>query len=394
MDYIFSKAKYRNNLLVYLDDILVFTKTLEEHREVVKEVLEILEKNNLCIKLDKCEFEKDEIEFLGFIVGGGMVKMDPGKVKAVKEWKSPKNKKELQSFLGFANFYRKFIKDFAEDSLAITPLTGKKEWKWEEKQEKAFRSLIDKMCKEPILYTIKDEGKLKIEVDGSGYAMGVVLMQEQEGQWRTVTHMSETYNEAERNYHTGDREMLAIMKALKKWRQYLVGSGQFEIWTDHRNLTYFQKPQNLNRRQAGWVNKMQDYDFTIHHIEGKKNIRADILSRREGEENQKDDNKNIMVLPAEVFRRVIGLEEYKEKRKIDKSQAESWMKEFHDSPLAGHPGVKRMKKLMEKVVSWEGMNEDIEKYVEGCQECQKNKPDQRKQAAPLHPLPIAMHPWE
>ena len=112
------------------------------------------------------------------------------------------------------------------------------------------------MCKEPILYTIKDEGKLKIEVDGSRYAMGAVLMQEQEGQWRTVTHMSETYNEAERNYHTGDREMLAIMKALKKWRQYLVGSGQFEIWTDHRNLTYFQKPQNLNRRQAGWVTRL------------------------------------------------------------------------------------------------------------------------------------------
>ena len=206
------------------------------------------------------------------------------------------------------------------------------------------------MCKEPVLYTIKDEGKLKIEVDGSGYAMGAVLLQEQENQWRTITHMSETYNEAERNYHTGDREMLAIMKALKKWRQYLVGSGQFEIWTDHRNLTYFQKPQNLNRRQAGWVNKMQDYDYTIHHIEGKKNARADVLSRREGEENKKGDNKNITVLPVEVFRRVIGLEEYEEKRKIDKSQAESWMKEFHDSPLAGHPGVKRMKKLMEKVV--------------------------------------------
>ena len=91
-----------------------------------------------------------------------------------------------------------------------------------------------------------------------------------------------------------------------------------------------------------------------------------MLSRWDGEENKKGDNRNIMVLPAEVFRRVIGLEEYEEKRKIEKSQAESWMKEFHDSPLAGHPGVKRMKKLMEKVVFWEGMNEDIEKYVEGC----------------------------
>jgi len=107
------------------------------------------------------------------------------------------------------------------------------------------------MCAEPVLWTIKDEGTLKIEVDGSGFAMGVVLMQEQEGKWQTVTHMSETYDPAERNYHTGDRELLAIMKALKKWRQYLMATGPFKIWTDHHNLTYFQKPQNINRRQAG-----------------------------------------------------------------------------------------------------------------------------------------------
>ena len=103
----------------------------------------------------------------------------------------------------------------------------------------------------PYIWTIKDEGTLKIEVDGSGFAMGVVLMQEQEGKWQTVTHMSETYDPAERNYHTGDRELLAIMKVLKKWRQYLMATGPFKIWTDHHNLTYFQKPQNINRRQAG-----------------------------------------------------------------------------------------------------------------------------------------------
>src|ERR1700733_3567870 len=183
------------------------------------------------------------------------------------------------------------------------------------------------MCKEPVLYTIQDNGKLKIEVDGSGYAMGAVLSQKQEDEWRTITHMSETYNDAERNYHTGDRELLAIMKALKKWRQYLVGSGQFEIWMDHRNLTYFQKPQNLNRRQAGWVHKMQDYDYTIHHIEGKKNVRADALSRREGKENKKEDNKNIIILPEEKFQ-VFGSEEtwflydLNATREIDKSKAE------------------------------------------------------------------------
>ena len=141
-----------------------------------------------------------------------------------------------------------------------------------------------------------------MEVDGSGFAMGAVLMQEQQGEWRPVTHMSKTYSPAERNYHTGDRELLAIMKALKQWRQHLVGSGPFEVWTDHQNLTYFQKPQNINRRQAGWVQKMQEYDFTLHYLEGKKNTRADALSRREGEEEKKQDNKDVIILPKEIFR--------------------------------------------------------------------------------------------
>src|SRR5258705_7086715 len=128
--------------------------------------------------------------------------MDPGKIEAIRSWKSPTSKKELQTFLGFANIYRKFIKDFAKDSLVLTPLTGKKEWEWKEEQEQGFRNLIEKLCREPVLWTIKDEGKLKIEVDGSGFAMGAVLLQEQENQWRPLTHMSETYNSVLRPLQT------------------------------------------------------------------------------------------------------------------------------------------------------------------------------------------------
>jgi len=110
--------------------------------------------------------------------------MDPGKVSAVRDWKSPTTKKELQTFLGFTNFYRRFIKDFAKQSLVLTPLTGKKDWSWESTQEEAFREIIERMCKEPILWTIKDHGQMKVEVDGSGYAMGAALMQMQAGEWR------------------------------------------------------------------------------------------------------------------------------------------------------------------------------------------------------------------
>src|SRR5882757_5271673 len=202
MDHIFQELKMKGYVIVYMDEILIFSTTLEEHKNVVKEVLEILQKNKLCVKPDKCEFHQNEVEFLGFIVRNRKIKMDPGKVAAVREWKSPTTKKEVQTFLGFANFYWKFIKNFAEDSLNLTPLTGKKEWLWSEDQERSFQSLINKMCQEPVLWTIKDEGRLKMEVDGSGFAMGAVLMQEQGGKRKPLTHMSKTYSSTERNYHT------------------------------------------------------------------------------------------------------------------------------------------------------------------------------------------------
>ena len=135
-------------------------------------------------------------------------------------------------------------------SIQLTPLTGNKEWEWKDEQEKAFQWIKEQMCKEPILWTLKDDGRMKMEVDSSGYAMGAVLMQEQAKQWRPITHISQTYNQAERNYGTGDRELLAIILALKKWRQYLLGELGIEVWTDHKNLLAFQKPQHINRRQA------------------------------------------------------------------------------------------------------------------------------------------------
>jgi hypothetical protein len=298
-----------------MDDILVFTETLEEQHQIMSRVLKVLQDNHLCVKPEKCEFDKREIEFLGVIVGEGKIRMDPGKIQAISEWKTPRNPKELRSFLGFSNFYRRFIRDFARSSLCLTPLTGKRKWDWGEEQEEAFKELIRKLCEKPVLWMIQDEGKMKTEVDGSGFAMGAVLLQLQEEEWKTIAYMSATFNQAERNYHTEDRELLAIVKMLKQWRQYLLGRA-FEIWTDHRNLQAFRKPQDINRRQAGWIPKLAEYDFTLHHIAGNKNIRADILSRKEGEENKKDDNKDQIILPDHLFHRAMKLIDEREKEGI------------------------------------------------------------------------------
>ena len=130
---------------------------------------------------------------------------------------------------------------------------------------------------------------------------------------------------------------------------------------------------------------MQEYNFTIHYLEGRWNVRADALSRREGEEDKRKDNQDVIVLPPELFKRV---------EILASTERLELLQKFHDSLLAGHPGVKRMKHAMQKEVDWPGMEEDIKEYVKGCQGCQKNKPDRRKRHAPLNPLPIALHPWE
>src|SRR6267143_1901399 len=137
--------------------------------------------------------------------------------------------------------------------------------------------------------------------DWSGYAMGAALMQMQAGEWRTTVFMSETYNVAERNYHTEDRKLLAIMKMLRKWRQYLLGRPTFEIWMDHKNLQTFRKPQKINRHQARWITELAEFNFTIHHLEGKKNVRANTLSRKDGESEKAGDNEEEIVLPDEWF---------------------------------------------------------------------------------------------
>src|SRR5882757_11580483 len=139
-------------------------------------------------------------------------------------------------------------------------------------------------------------------------AMGAVLLQQQQQQWKTVAFFSNTYQPAERNYSVEDRELLAIIKTLQEWRQYLLGADTFEIWTDHRNLQTYKSPQCINRRQARWVtNVLSQFHYTIHHLPGKSNTRADALSRLYGEEG-KEDNKDMVMLPEELFREIVVIE--------------------------------------------------------------------------------------
>ncbi len=239
-DDIFRDLIGEGKVTIYLDDILIFSKDLGEHRQIVKRVLQCLRENKLFLKAEKCEFEVLETKYLGVIISKNSIRMDPVKIAGIAEWPTPTKKRELQSFLGFTNFYQKFIKNYSKVIKALTALTGLAPWKWGSVQDQAFTELKRRMAEDVILAIPNETDPFMVEADASEGAVGAVLSQKQNGKWRPVAFMSKSLSVTEHNYEIYDKELLAIMLALDKWRHYLMGTAvDVEIWTDHQNLQYF-----------------------------------------------------------------------------------------------------------------------------------------------------------
>ena len=236
---------------VFIDDVIVGTEMEEGHDELVVEVIKRLEENDLYMKLEKCKWKVREVDFLGVVIGLEGIKMEKEKVKGVLEWPTPKCVKDIQKFLGLANYYRQFIEGFAMVARPLHNLVKKdKKWEWTEKEEKAFQELKERFTKKLVLVAPDIDKKMRMEVDASDYVMGGVLSMEcKDGLWKPVAFLSKLLNEMKRNYEIHDKEMLAIVRGLEAWRHLLEGAQfKFEIWTDHKNLEYFMKAQKLNRR--------------------------------------------------------------------------------------------------------------------------------------------------
>ena len=256
MNEIFIDMILEGIVVVYLDDILIFTKTLKEHREVTWQVLKKLGKHELFLRPKKCEFEKTKIEYLGLIISEDHVEMNPVKVVGVAESPKPTNKREVQLFLGFANFYWRFIQDFSHHARPLFDLTwNDHKWKGEASEATAFRKLKEIITLAPVLMTPADNQPFQIEADSSDFATGAVLSQlsAEDRKWHLVAYLSKSLSETEQNYEIHDKKMLAIIRALEEWRHFSEGASyKFEIWTDHRNLEYFMSAKKLNCRQARW----------------------------------------------------------------------------------------------------------------------------------------------
>jgi hypothetical protein len=243
MNDIFQDLITEGVVSVYLDDILIFTNSLEEHRQITRLVLDHMREHKLYLWPEKCEFKKTRIEYLGVIISHNKVEMDPVKIAGVADWLTPSNKKEVQSFVGFVNFYRHFIPGFSHHVRALFNLTMKDvRFIWGLPQEDSFMKLKELVTSAPVLVLPNDDLPFRLEANGSGIATGVVLSQQNvdDNVWHPVAFLSKVLNQVERNYEIHDSEMLAIIPGLEEWRHYLEGARHpIETWTDHKNLKYF-----------------------------------------------------------------------------------------------------------------------------------------------------------
>jgi hypothetical protein len=226
----------------------------------------------------KCEFFKESVEYLGHVISSKGISMDPKKVEAVKQWPIPTNIKEMQSFLGLCNYYRRFIEGYSKIAAPLTDLTHKDTpFLWTSQTTEAFEDLKRRMTEAPVLCIPDPELPFTVTTDASDFAVGAVLMQDKGQGPQPVAFTSRKMNSHERNYAAHEKETLAIMHALIKWRVYLEGR-HFIIYTDHATLRHFTTQPNLSRRQARWTEKMADYDFKIEYLPGKQNVVADAIS--------------------------------------------------------------------------------------------------------------------
>src|SRR5258706_11400714 len=271
-----------NEAICYMDNILIHSASLADHQRITQEILQTLHSYKLFLQPEKCKFEHQEVDYLGLVISKDHVAMDPVKVQGVTDWPQPAKVKDVQSFIGFVNFYRRFICNFSKIARPLHVLTWKsKDWSWGAAKQQAFDALKSTITSAPMLAFPSKSGPFCLECNASNFAMGAVLSQQQEdGLFHLIGFMSKSFSDMERNYQIHDKEMLAIMHALEEWRHFLKGSNQkFKIHTDHKNLSYFREAHKLNHCQARWSLYLSRFDFVLTHKPRRQMGRPDALSR-------------------------------------------------------------------------------------------------------------------
>ena len=280
-------------VFVYLDDIVVYAKTLTKHNEKCRKVFDRLRKAKLSLQPDTCKFLKREVVYLGHIISKDGVKPNPEKVKAVREFPRPRNLKNIRQFLGLTGYYRRFIEGYAGIAKLLSHLLKDNvPFIWGNSEEKSFQDLKELLITEPLLIFPDFSKPFIVTIDASGYAIGGILSQGPINQDRPIAYTSRTLNTAEVRYDTYEKEALAIVYSVLHFRPYLYGR-KFTLVTDHKPLLWFRNCKDGNARVLRWRLKLAEYEYDVVYKPGKANVNADALSRNPVKITEIEDTAEI-----------------------------------------------------------------------------------------------------
>ena len=356
---------------LYLDDIVVYARSLVEHNNKLREVLTRLRQYKLKLQPEKCQFLRKEVSYLGHVITEDGVRPDPQKVTAIEGFPTPTTPKELKAFCGTASYYRRFIPNCSRIASPLYKLLKKDaNFEWKEAQENAFQHLKSQLIKQPILQYPDFSQEFLLTTDASNQGLGAVLSQGPVGKDLPVAYASRSLNKAELHYTTSEKELLAIVWAIKYFRPYLYGR-KFKIVSDHKPLVWIMNVKDPGSRLMRWRIHLAEYNYEIVHKSGVQNTNADALSR---------------IGRVSALERPVEVADDKTKKEI--------LYEFHDSPLGGHRGMNRTYKAISSQYTWPKMKSEVEDYVRRCKNCQVNKILTPRNKAPLQVTTTAEQPFE
>ena len=441
------------NVVVYGDDVLIYSKSFADHADHVRAVLDKLRQAGLVLNARKCQFGQTEVKFLGHKLSAGKFSPLPEKVSSVQEFPQPSSKKQLQSFLGLAGFYRRFIRNFSALASPLYDLLRKGvPWQWGTKEDSAFEEIKRCLCDHPVVLNIPDfNERFELSTDASGDGLGAVLSQK----GRVVEYASRRLNPAEINYSTTDRELLVVVWAIERWRHYLFGRD-FTVITDHRPITYLMTVKDPKGKMARWISRLQEYSFELRYRPGSDNSVADCLSRvperlqatpnfpldheilpeamnavsalvfvgdpKVLAQEQRNDPQIAKVIVSILsgerleqkdtllsrYRQIwhqlklseegVLLRRFKHKGifvevpVVPPSQRSEFLEMGHGS---AHMGVERKYELIRVNAYWPGLQTDVQKFVTTCERCQLSKSSVNRNKAPLQSIFTArpMETW-
>jgi hypothetical protein len=433
-----------SSCLVYLDDVIILGHNFDSHLLNLEEVFKRIQHAGLKIKLSKCKFMKHSVTYLGHVVSRSGIATDPDKVNKVVSWPVPTSCKELQAFLGLASYYRRFIKDFSSICRPLHHLTEKNvPFKWTPQCQSAFESIRSKLVSSPILVFPDMSKPFILDTDASDFGIGGVLSQIQDnGQEKVVAYASKALTKAEKQYSVTRRELLAVVTFTAHFRQYLLGNS-FTIRTDHGSLAWLRNFKQPTGQLARWLEKLEEYSFTVEHRPGRKHNNADSLSRRPDEVkiNTLDTIDNTLIGMSHDELRNLQLQDNtikpvllaKEKSNEQPSSNDTaglslhsrrlfqmWnqlvtrngllyrlfqdtehnlvyeqlivpyclqkeiLKEIHEGDTGGHLGQDKTLKKLKMRFYWPGHYNDVRDWCNTCPSCATRKTPAPQARAPLH----------